>query len=140
MVGSDARAFADLAVETGLSNRRRVDCQQVYRMASRGWERILRPHRRSPDAAKQNIGVLYHEATGPVAIYARVLRTTRFLEIVAAQAAEQFAWPRAFSLEMKQCGERAATWNGAARQLVLCYELAQDFAELYRAYGAPTPN
>jgi hypothetical protein len=35
---------------------------------------------------------------------------------------------------MKTCGEPAAHWNFPSRTLTVCYEIAADFARLYRGY------
>jgi hypothetical protein len=57
------------------------------------------------------------------------------LETVAGRAADDFAWPASFTLEMQSCGSPNAGWDPSTRKLTLCYELAGDFAELYRGYG-----
>jgi hypothetical protein len=36
---------------------------------------------------------------------------------------------------MQTCGFVNARWAPATHKLTLCYELAADFAELYREYG-----
>jgi len=38
-------------------------------------------------------------------------------------------------LEMQSCGSPNAGWDPATHKLTVCYELAGDFAELYRGYG-----
>ena len=57
------------------------------------------------------------------------------LETVAEHAADAFAWPAPFTLEMNSCGFPNARWNLPSHKLTLCYELATDFADLYREYG-----
>jgi hypothetical protein len=43
--------------------------------------------------------------------------------------------------EMQTCGFINARWVRSTRKLTLCYELAQDFADLYREFYPvkPTP-
>jgi hypothetical protein len=65
----------------------------------------------------------------------QVARSIRLLETVAEHAAEEFAWPAPFTLEMQSCGYPNARWDLATHKLTVCYELAVDFADLYRAYG-----
>jgi hypothetical protein len=36
---------------------------------------------------------------------------------------------------MQSCGGPNAQWVPSTNTLTVCYELAEDFAELYRAYG-----
>jgi hypothetical protein len=57
------------------------------------------------------------------------------LEIVADQSSDEFTWRRPFALEMQTCGEPNASWDIATQRLTLCYEMAADFAQLYRKYG-----
>jgi len=58
------------------------------------------------------------------------------LETVAGRAADDFAWPSPFTLEMQSCGFPNARWELQSHKLTLCYELAADLADLYRDYGA----
>ena len=37
---------------------------------------------------------------------------------------------------MQSCGFPNARWDLLTHKLILCYELATDFADLYRGYGA----
>jgi putative metallopeptidase DUF4344 len=121
MVGSDPGIFKDLADETKLPQDRRSSCQEDYRVASWSWETMLKPHLRTADQPKQSIEVIYGDGKGALAVY--------------AHASERFAWPRPFTVKMRTCGESYARWSGRTRKLELCYELAHEFAELYRVYG-----
>jgi hypothetical protein len=40
-----------------------------------------------------------------------------------------------FAMEMQTCGGFNTGWNESTRKLTLCYELAAEFAELYRNYN-----
>jgi Putative metallopeptidase len=135
MVGSNPSMFKDLADETKLPEDRRSSCQDDYRVTSWSWETMLKPHLRAADQPKQNIEVIYGDAGGTLAVYGRMFRALQFLEMVQAHASERFAWPRPFVVEMRACGEANARWSGRTRKLELCYELANEFAELYRDYG-----
>ena len=53
-------------------------------------------------------------------------------------AAADFAWPAPFAMEMQSCGRSDAAWVDKTRTVRVCYELAFDFAQLYRAYVATT--
>jgi hypothetical protein len=57
------------------------------------------------------------------------------LETVAEHATDEFAWPAPFTLEMQSCGYPNARWDLSDHKLIVCYELAMDFADLYRGYG-----
>ena len=136
MVGSDKDKFKDLASETKLPEDRQDSCAQDYSDASYAWDFLLKPHLRSPDQSKTKIDVVYGEAKGRLESAARAARSILFLETVAQNLADTFVWPASFTLEMQSCGFPNARWVLSTHKLTVCYELATDFAELYRAYGA----
>jgi hypothetical protein len=49
--------------------------------------------------------------------------------MLAEAVGDRYAWPQPFVMEMVECGEVGANWR--SRNLKICYEMAQDFAELY---------
>jgi hypothetical protein len=57
------------------------------------------------------------------------------LETVAERMADTYAWPAPFGIETQSCGYSNGQWLPRARKVSLCYELAADFADLYRGYG-----
>lgn len=134
MVGSDPARFKELADETKLPDDRRQTCVWDYDTASRSWDKVLAPHRRAPDQPKQKIEVIYQEGKGTLDVYAQMFRALRFLETIAELASERFAWRDPIVMEMRSCGEVGARWTIPRRTLHICYEMAQDFAELYRDY------
>jgi Putative metallopeptidase len=135
MVGSDAEKFKELADEAKLPRRRQDSCAADYSNAVYSWDLLLKPHRRPPDQPKTNIAVVYGPAQGKAAVARQVARSVRLLETVAERAADEFVWRSPFTLEMKSCGFPNARWHFPSRTLTLCYELATDFAHLYREYG-----
>ena len=135
MFGSDPVRFKDLADETELPRERRRSCGWDYDTASRSWDRALAPHQRTAGQPKPRIEVIYGEGKGKLAAYARIFSATRFLETVVEQVADRFAWPAPIVVEMRTCGEPNARWTIPTRTLHVCYELAEEFVELYRDYG-----
>jgi hypothetical protein len=136
MVGSDKDRFKDLASETKLPEARQDSCAGDYSNASYSWDLLLKPHLRTPDQPKTKIDVVYGEAKGRLEHSAQTARSNRLLETVAQRVADEFVWPAPFTLEMQSCGFPNARWDLSTHKLTLCYELAADFEELYRAYGA----
>ena len=135
MVGFDGEKFKDLAKETKLPQERQDTCAADYSNVAYSWDLVLKPHRRAPDQPKSEIDVVYGPAEGRIATAQQVARSIRLLETVAARAADDFVWPAPFTLEMQSCGSPNAGWNPSTRKLTVCYELARDFADLYRGYG-----
>jgi hypothetical protein len=139
MVGSDADKFKDLATETKLPEARQETCLGDFSNAAYSWDLLLKPHLRSPDQPKTKIDVVYGPAEGRNAHVRQVLSSVGALETIAGHLADQYAWPAPFSLEMASCGFPNARWDLQTHRLTLCYELASDFADLYRNYGPAEP-
>ena len=76
--------------------------------------------------------MIYGDARGKLAVYAQTFRNLQFLETIADLAADHFAWREPIVMEMRSCGDAGAMWTIPARRLHICYEMARDFAELYR--------
>ena len=139
MVGSDPDKFKSLADEAKMPKARQDTCKEDYARAAASWEMVLKPHHRAADQPPVHIDVIYHESEGRLAGFARAFREIRMLEAVAQRAANDFAWPAPFALEMKECGRPEAAWNDETNTLRICYDIAYDFAELYRAYVYDAP-
>ena len=135
MVGFDGQKFKDLADETKLPQERQDTCAGDYSNVAHSWDLVLGPHRRAPDQPKTKIDVVYGPAEGRLATARQVAHSIRLLETVAGRAADDFAWPAPFTLEMQSCGSPNARWDLSTHTLTVCYELARDFADLYRGYG-----
>jgi hypothetical protein len=135
MVGSDEKKFGKLAEETKLPKERQDSCAGDFSNAAYSWDLLLKPHVRMPDQQKTDIKVVYGDAKGRLADAAEALKSIGLLEAVATHTAEAFNWPTPFSLEAISCGFPNARWDLPSKKLTVCYELAADFAELYRGYG-----
>jgi hypothetical protein len=140
MVGANKDEFSDLAKETKLPEERQDSCAKDYGRAANSWSLVLKDHLRAPDQPQTKIEVVYGEAQGILQIAAQAFRSIQMLETVAYFSSQQIAWPAPFTLEMQTCGYVNARWRASTRTLTLCYELAHDFAELYRAYGVASAD
>jgi Putative metallopeptidase len=123
---------------------RQGTCQGDYSNASWSWETALKPHLRAPDQPKQKIQVTYGPP-GEYAAIAQALKTIGMMEMLADYAANRFVWRRPITFDVQACGEPDLHWDLSTQKIVVCYEIAQDFANLYRGYGltyalAPQPD
>ena len=137
MVGAASARFDALAAEATLPKDLRRTCGWDYDRTAQSWERALRSFRPGADQPKPQVDVKYAEATGELEVYAQVFRNLRFLETIAALAADRFAWRAPIAMEMRSCGGAGAAWTVATRTLHICYEMVQDFAQRCAA-GAAT--
>jgi len=135
MVGSNPIEFADLAKDAKLPEDRQKTCRRDWDKASTSWDVVVKPHRRSTDQPKVSIDVTYGDGKGTFNLYAKGFQSIRLLESVADYLSNELAWPMPFTLETQSCGFINARWMLATRKLTYCYELASDFADLYRVQG-----
>jgi hypothetical protein len=136
MVGTGEEKYQRLAATTKLPKDRQDSCARDFSAESNSWDTALQPHLRRPDQPKTRIDVVYGEAKGgKLEAVAQALHSIMLLETVAERMADTYAWPAPFALEMQSCGYPNAQWLPKAHKVVLCYELAGDFADLYRGYG-----
>ena len=135
MLGSDPHMFADLARQVKLPDDRQKTCRDEYEIASRSWETLLKPHRRTADQPMTQVDIEYDDGERNFDAFVKMFRGVRLLETVAGAAAEQYIWPNPFKMRMQVCGRPEAQWEERTRVLTICYEEARDFVELHRAYG-----
>lgn len=140
MVGSGPDKFAQAAEQAKLPKYRQQSCPDDYNIASSSWTKALKPHLRAAGQPKQTIAVSYGPAEGRLEFIAKAARTVKLLDMVADFAAERYAWPRPITLEMPACGQPNAYFDTDEHKLVVCYELGQDFAMLFRDFGLATAN
>jgi hypothetical protein len=131
MVGSDPIKFKELADEHKLPEERRRSCGWDYDTAARSWEKVMAPHLRTSNQPKAHIEVIYGDATGALEVVARSFREIRFLEHFAEYAAGQYLWPAPVVMEMRSCGEPGARWTIPTRTMHICYEMVDEFVELF---------
>jgi hypothetical protein len=136
MVGSDADQFGQLADWVQMPEDRQASCQGDYSNASWSWDTALKSHRRSPDQPKTKIDVVYGEGKGRLAMFARAFQAIGFLEAIAEYDAENFVWRRPFVIEMQSCGQPDAHWDLKTPKLYICYEMAEEFLDLYQDVSA----
>jgi DNA-binding XRE family transcriptional regulator len=134
MVGWDEDRFKELADWVKMPAARQDSCAGDYSNAEFSWNAELKSHRRAPDQPKSKVDIDYGAATGKLEVYARSLRAIGYLETIAGYAADLVVWPRPISIVLQTCGESNAQWSPGTHKELLCYEMAEEFLELYRGY------
>ena len=56
-------------------------------------------------------------------------------ERVADRLVDLYVWKKPFTIEVLTCGSSGAKWVGADHKITLCYELAEEFVQLYKLHG-----
>jgi hypothetical protein len=57
------------------------------------------------------------------------------MEMLADYAANRYIWRRPTGFDVKSCGGPDLHWDLSTQKIIVCYEIAADFAYLYRDYG-----
>jgi hypothetical protein len=123
---------------------RQDTCQGDYSNASWSWDAALKPHLRAPDQPKQKITVTYGPP-GEYELIAQSLKSIGMMDIMADYAADRYVWRRPIAFDVRSCGAPDLRWDLSTQKIIVCYELARDFANLYRRFGltfamAPNPD
>ena len=134
MVGSDPDKFGKLASDVGMPEDRQGSCAGDYSNAKWSWEMLLKPHLRALGQPKQTIDAVYGPGKGMFDAYAEAVHTSRLLKTVAAAESDLYVWRTPFTIEMQTCGQQDAHWDVQAKKILICYEVAADFASLYGDY------
>jgi hypothetical protein len=137
MVGSDPDQFDDLANEVNLPEDRRGTCQGDYSNASWSWSKALASYLRSPEEERVNYQFVYGKAERSLDIFEQAFRAAGMLERVTNYASK-YAWRKPFAIEARTCGDSGAQWELQEHKIDFCYELANEFASLYKAHGDDT--
>jgi hypothetical protein len=134
MVGSDAKQFKELADWVRLPEDRQESCRTDYEDAKHAWISVLNPHLRSAEQQNSTVEIAYETGHGKLDNLARSFRSIGLLEALAEYASRRYVLPRPITLTMQNCGDPNAWWNAPTLTEALCYELAEDFVDLYQGY------
>jgi hypothetical protein len=134
MVGSDPDEFDDLANEANMPEDRRSTCQGDYSNASWSWNKALEPFLRAPELEPMKYPIVFGEPEGSLDIFKQAFQASDIMGYVAAFAG-RYAWRKGFAIEVSMCGQPGASWDLPKRKILFCYELADDFVQLYKLHG-----
>jgi hypothetical protein len=117
-----------------LPDERQKSCVKDYNKAKFAWDLVLKTSRRSADQEKSSVEVSYGPGPGKLDAYSRSFRAIRFVETLSEHATARYVLPHPITMVMRSCGESGANWVPSKLTLTLCYEMAEEFVELYQGY------
>lgn len=146
MIGNDARAFGGLANSVGLPAAERERCPHAYELARSSWFSVLEPHRGGTwlNRPSADSVVISYGPAGPANRSARnIMEAAGVLDAAAQYLARNYVFPRQVALRAEECGDANAYFEPASGDVVICYELVEDFRSLLAGYfegivGPPT--
>ncbi|WP_137151546.1 DUF4344 domain-containing metallopeptidase [Devosia sp. FKR38] len=132
MVGKDEPTFRPVANLYELPVDRVESCAWDYGIVDRSLRRLLD---RGPDATDQQtrVRVTYKPAGGALREAADVFKSSGIFDQLADELRQRFRLPRLVQLNAERCGEPNAFYDPETVEIIFCYELMQDYMELYAA-------
>jgi len=138
MIGSNDEDFKVLADWVQMPQARQKTCRNDYGKAKYAWETALKTYLRPVDQAKSKIDVVYEPESGNLGTYYRSFRAIKFLETLSEHTSDRHILPRPITIVMKNCGDSNASWDADTLKVTLCYEMADDFVDLFKGYREKT--
>jgi hypothetical protein len=134
MIGSDEEQFRELADRVRMPRDRQRSCASDYEDAKYAWHLLLEPHRHADGQPTATIEIAYEAGQGNLERYATSFQSVALLEALSDYASRRYALSRPIKMVMASCGDANAAWVSSANTETLCYELADDFFDLYEGF------
>lgn len=136
MVGSDDNAFDPIATQYALDVDRRDSCGAEYDLTRRSFEGLLTT-RAIKSGAPTKVTVTYHTATGRLKAAADAFKASGVFDQVAEELRTRFSLREPVRFNAKRCGEANAFYDPETTEIIFCYELMQDYIDLYLSDYTP---
>lgn len=131
MVGMDETAFRPIANEYRIDRDRRETCHWDYSMVDRSLGKLLNGH-----GTKKNVGtdvdVTYHNVSGQLKLAADAFKASGVFDTVADELRRNFNLGERVEFNARRCGEANAFYDPDTVEVIFCYELMQDYMDLYK--------
>jgi hypothetical protein len=131
MVAHDYDKFTWFATRVGLPHDRQETCGEDLRLARHGWENVLEPHLRTAAITNPEVSVIYRPHDSSFNEIVAILKQNRILETTADWLRKAYVLPRPVRLTAEECGQINAFYDPNTREVILCYEWADYFYDLF---------
>lgn len=130
MVGSDDKAFQPIANDYALDRDRQDTCYFDYELVKRSFEGLLGT-RANKQGAGTKVNVTYHDAGGRLKDAAAAFKSSGVFDQVADELRSRYNVRETVQFNAKRCGEANAFYDPETVEIIFCYELMQDYMDLY---------
>ena len=130
MVGSDDKAFQPIANDYALDRDRRDTCYFDYELVKRSFEGLLGT-RANKNGTGTKVTVTYHDAGGRLKDAAAAFKSSGVFDQVADELRNRYNLRENVQFNAKRCGEANAFYDPETVEIIFCYELMQDYMDLY---------
>jgi len=143
MVGMDESTFRPIANEYRMERDRQESCYWDYDMVDRSFQKLL-GGRGSKKGRGTEVIVTYHDVGGRLKAAADAFRSSGVFEQVADDLRTNYSLRGRVRFNARRCGEANAFYDPETVEVIFCYELMQDYMQLYEANMpdtmTPTPR
>jgi len=130
MVGGKPGLFADYADEVELPKERQESCRRDFEQARTSWFDLLSDHVLEDDDTPSAVTYRYDAAPDDLSYVRDALRDANVLKDTAEFVATTFRLPYSVTFVAGSCGQPNAFWTPGTREITLCYELMDYYADL----------
>ena len=131
MVGMDETAFRPIANEYRMDRDRQDSCHWDYDTVNRSLQGLL-GGRGNKTGQGTEVTVTYHDVGGRLKAAADAFKSSGVFDQVADELRSNYSLREPVQFNAKRCGEANAFYDPETVEVIFCYELMQDYMELYR--------
>lgn len=130
MIGMDETAFRPVANEYRIDRDRQDSCRWDYDTVDRSLDKLL-SNRSTKKSLGTDVVVTYHHVGGRLKAAADAFRSSGIFDQVADEVREHFSLRETVQFNARRCGEANAFYDPDTVEVIFCYELMQDYMDLY---------
>jgi hypothetical protein len=130
MVGMDDTAFRPIANEYRMDRDRQDSCYWDYDTVNRSLQGLL-GGRGNKSGQGTDVTVTYHDVSGRLKAAADAFKSSGVFDEVAEELRQNYSLREPVAFNAKRCGEANAFYDPETVEVIFCYELMQDYMELY---------
>ncbi|UJW85738.1 DUF4344 domain-containing metallopeptidase [Devosia sp. SL43] len=130
MVGMDDTAFRPIANEYRMERDRQDSCYWDYDTVNRSLQGLL-GSRSNKSGQGTDVVVTYHDVSGRLKAAADAFKSSGVFDEVAEELRQNYSLREPVAFNAKRCGEANAFYDPETVEVIFCYELMQDYMELY---------
>jgi hypothetical protein len=129
MVGMDAAAFRGVANQYRIARDRQDSCGGDFALVDRSLQKLLADH--GDNGGGSTVTVTYHPAGPRLKQAAKAFRASGVFDQVATELRSNFRLSAPVQFNARRCDEPNAFYEAETVEVIFCYELMQDYMELY---------
>lgn len=126
MVGADGAAFRSMARAYNIPQERQQTCFYDYDLMDRTLDGLL-----SAQEGDTRVDVTYHDGGTRLRLAERVFRGSGIFDTVAEEVRKGYRINGRVKFTAKRCGESNAFYDTTTTEVIFCYELMEEFMQLY---------